>query len=263
MFIKVSVVFIMLTSIVLANNIDVKSIMHDVKWREDGISRFAEVTLKIIDKDGSYRERMVDYIEKDEGMKRSTILYVKSPRDVMRTTILLSNDSSSDTSTVSNIWLYIPILGKTKKLSNQNKNGNFVGSNFQYADLEWIILEDFSYRLLGEEEINGEKTYKIEAKAVNKDVVNKTSYSKKILWINPLYNLVVQADYYNKNDFYTKRLTVEKIKKIDGFWTVTEQTIENFLEEQTSIMSLNNVKYNKKISSKIFRRQSLGKKHRW
>lgn len=251
------------SSMLWANTVTANSVMEHLKWREDGTSRVSEVTLKIMDKDGSFRERSVDYIEKDTQKSRNTLLYVNSPKDVSRTTILLKNDSSVKGATESEIWLYIPVLGKSKKLSSMNKNGNFVGSNFQYSDLEWTILEDFSYKLMGEERIRGEKTYKIEATANSEEVIEKTGYSKKVMWINPEYNLVIQADYYDKRGFYTKRLTVNKIEQISGYWTIIEQVIENFLENQKTIMHLSNVKYNLEISDTVFSRQKLGEKFVW
>lgn len=260
---KTLLLFTVVSSMAWANGVTANTVMENFKWREDGTSRVAEVTLKIIDKDGDIRERSVDYIEKDTQQNRNTILYVKSPKDVSKTTILLKNDSSRKGATESEIWLYVPVLGKTKKLSSMNKNGNFVGSNFQYSDLEWTILEDFSYKLITEERIQGQKTYKIEAVANSADVTEKTGYSKKILWINPEYNLIVQADYYDKKGFYAKRLTVKKIERISGYWTVMEQVIENFLEEQKTVMQLSNVKYNVEIADSVFSRQKLGEKFAW
>lgn len=254
---------LLLSTAVWAGSIDANTVMEHVKWRNDGDSRLAEVTLKITDSDGDVRERSIDYVEKDDGKRRYTILYVKKPKDVRRTTILLINDSTHKNKTESDIWLYIPVLGKSKKLSSQNKSGKFVGSDFQYADLEWIVLEDFTYTLMGEEKVRGRNTYKIKATAADDDVIEKTGYSKKVLWVDPEYNLIVQADFYDKRGFYAKRLDVEDVEDVDGYWTVMRQKIENFIEEEQTEMRLSNVVYNKRIPNNLFRRQKLGKKITW
>ncbi|HIP11805.1 MAG TPA: outer membrane lipoprotein-sorting protein [Arcobacter sp.] len=251
------------TTLIQAQNFDVNQIMNQVKWREDGVSRAANVTLKIIDSSGNTRERIVDYIEKDIGKERYTILYVEKPKDVKKTTILLKNNSSQIGNTASNIWLYIPVLGKVKKLSNQNKSGRFVGSNFRYVDLEWITLEDYQYKFLGEEVLSDRNVYKIEAIAANDTIIEKDGYSKKILWIDVEYNIIVQSLYYNRDNFLIKKLSVKDIQKIDGYWTVIEQVIENYLDKQQTVMILDNVKYDISLPNNIFTKNKLGKKITW
>jgi len=250
-------------SVIFAEVTSAFKIMENLKWRNDGQSRASEIKLDIVDSNGNTRTRKIEYIELDKGKSRFTILYVDSPRDVRKTTILIKNDSSRKNHTKSDIWLYIPILGKTKKLSSKNKSGSFVGSNFQYSDLEWIILEDFIYTLKGEEKVNGRSCYKVEAKALDKNVIEKTSYSKKILWIDKKYDLIVKEDFFNRDGFLFKQLRVNKIKKIDGIRTIVKQTISNLINSQKSIMSLSNVKYDINPSPSIFRKQSLGERPRW
>ncbi len=261
---KLELFYVLLVSTAAwAGSIDADTVMDRVKWRNDGDSRMAEVTLQIMDGDGDVRERSIDYVEKDVGKKRYTILYVKKPKDVRRTTILMKNDSTHEHGTKSDIWLYLPVLGKSKKLSSQNKSGNFVGSDFRYSDLEWIVLEDFIYTLKGKEKVHGRQTYKIEAAAANDDVIEKTGYSKKILWVDPEYNLIVRADFYDKQGFYEKRLDVEDVEKIDGYWTVVRQKIENFIDDRQTEMRLSNIAYNKPVPDRLFRKQKLGKKITW
>lgn len=260
---KIIAIFLVAGSSFLLANSSGDKIMEKFKWREDGKSRASEINLKIKDSSGGTRERKVLYIESDENKLRSTLLYVESPRDVRKTTILIQNDSSKKNITRSDIWLYIPVLGKSKKLSSQNKSGSFVGSNFQYADLEWIILEDFSYKLLGLEKVNGRMFYKIEAIAKNNSVIQKTGYTKKIIWLDKEYKLIVKADFFNRQGFNFKQLRVNNVQKIDGFWTIMKQTINDLVDNQQTIMTLKNVRYNVNPNPSIFNKQNLGEKPAW
>jgi outer membrane lipoprotein-sorting protein len=258
MIIKITTI-LMFVIVYLLNGEDVNQILNDVKWRDDGDTRTADVELKIVSSDGNIRIREVKYLEKDLDKKRDTLLYVKTPRDVRGTTVLIKNDSTVDGDTKEYIWLYIPVLGKSKKLSNLNKSGRFVGSNFRYSDLGWMILEDYKYKLLGKEMLNGQEVYKVEALAKSNDVIDKDGYSRKVLWIDKKYNLIVKANYYNRQGFLLKNLTTQKIQNIDGYWTVLKQTIYNYIDNQKTVMSISNVKYNVKLPNNLFRKSKLGK----
>ena len=235
---------------------DPVALLESVKWREDGDSRTASVTLTLADSKGNERQREVAFIERDSGSVRETRLLIKQPMDVKGTAILLKSDADRSAAD-DDIWLYLPSLKKVKRLSAKNKRGRFVGSEFSYADLEWLRVEDFLYNVMGEESWQGGKLIKLEAIPADDDVIKKTGYSKKVLWVSPLYNLVMKAVYFDDRQRELKTMQVDKVAKHQGYWTAVEQTIENIQTGRSTKMVVNDMNYDVDLKPKLFRQQNL------
>ena len=235
---------------------DPNALMEKVKWREDGVSRTAAVTLWLTDDRGNERQREVAFIERDRDNIRETRLLIQQPLDVKGTAILLKSDADK-VSSEDDIWLYLPALKKVKRLSAANKRGRFVGSEFSYTDLEWLRVEDFSYQLLAEETWQGAPVYKLEALPVAPEVIKKTGYSKKVLWLNPAYDMIVKAVYFDERERELKTMQVDEISKQQGYWTAMVQTIHNLQSGRTTKMVVNEIEYDTAIPTKHFKQQNL------
>ncbi|PSU32787.1 outer membrane lipoprotein-sorting protein [Photobacterium lutimaris] len=235
---------------------DPSTLMENVKWREDGVSRTASVTLLLTDARGNERQREVAFIERDRDNVRETRLLIQQPLDVKGTAILLKSDAEK-ASSEDDIWLYLPALKKVKRLSATNKRGRFVGSEFSYTDLEWLRVEDFSYQLLGAETWQGDTVYKIEALPASQEVIKKTGYSKKVLWVNPNYDMVVKAVYFDERERELKTMQVDEVSQLQGYWTAVVQTIHNLQSGRTTKMVVNDIEYDTTIPAKHFKQQNL------
>ena len=75
------------------------------------------------------------------------------------------------------IWTYMPVLRRVRELRGVDAYEHFLGTDFTYADLGFVRLHPH-YRLLGEEDHGGKKTYKIE-ESVPKE---RAYYSRVITW---------------------------------------------------------------------------------
>ncbi len=249
---------LMMTAPVLAvsDNIDPIELLNQVKWRDDGHSRIADVTLTLIDDSGAERQRQVTFTERDEGQTRSTRLLIKQPLDVKGTAILLQSDAEK-ASAEDDIWLYLPALKKVKRLAAQNKRGRFVGSEFTYADLEWLRVEDFNYQVVGTERFKDHDVIVISATPVDESVKEKTGYGQKTLWVCPEYNLIMRAEYFDDRGRKLKTMQVEQVDKKQGYWTPMTQTIVNHQTGKQTIMAINQIDFDIEIPAKQFRKQDL------
>ncbi len=125
------------------------------------VSSFEAVsTLTITDSKGNQRIRentMASMSEPDGTEKR--IIKFLSPADVKGTGILIFDypEKSDD------MWIYLPALRKTRRIVSKEKSKSFMGSEFSNANMTAPGLEDFSYTLIGEEELEGKVAIIIES----------------------------------------------------------------------------------------------------
>jgi len=247
------------SSLALANpSPDPQHLMEAVKWRADGEARRARARLELLEGEQVRQTREVDYLERDKGQERDTLMYINQPRDVAGTSLLLQS-SAERSSDDDNIYLYLPALRKSKRLAARNKRGRFVGSEFSYADLEWLRPEEFHYRNLGQDKWQGRSVVHLEATVSDDRVIEKTGYSKKELWVDPDYALVVRALYFDEQGRQLKQMEVEQVSQIQGYWTITRQVVRNLQTGKGTRMLVDEVQYDPPINDRLFTKQQLGR----
>jgi outer membrane lipoprotein-sorting protein len=62
---------------------------------------------------------------------------------------------------------------------------------------------------------------------------------------------------FDKKGALLKVATLEKVEKIDGFWTPMVQKMENVQEKTTSTITIKQMKYNVELPNDIFSRARL------
>lgn len=233
-----------------------KEIMDKVKWREDGENRQSHLDIILTEKDGFIRKREVSYYEKDYGKDRKTYLHVNKPADVKSTAILINSYDEAKNSE-DDIWLYIPALRKIKRLAARNKQGRFVGSEFIFADMERLHLKDYDYEFVGEDTLQGRKTFKVDAYASSDRTTEKTGYSRRMIWVDSERFVVLKEQYFDPQGVLLKELTTNKVEHISSYWIATEQTLVNHQSGRKTDLIISDLKFDQPMSDIIFSKQSL------
>lgn len=127
-------------------------------------------TMTIIDDKGRERVRKIAAVSKlyDNGETEKRLIRFLSPADVRGTGLLTYDYEKED----DDIWLFMPALRKTRRIISSEKSKNFMGSEFSYADMTPPTLDDFSYKILGELEVEGTLCWEIEMVPKDFDVAD-------------------------------------------------------------------------------------------
>ena len=145
---------------------------------DDGI---AEVTMTIVNSKGKERLREFSMLRMDlvDGGRQNYYTYFKKPHDVSRLTFMVHKmPEASD-----NRWLYIPSVDLVKRISADDKNSSFVGSDFTYEDVSGRHWSEDNHTLLGEDTYNGRAVYKVESVPKEK----YKGFSRKVTLIDKEY----------------------------------------------------------------------------
>src|SRR5262249_59197394 len=67
-------------------------------------------------------------------------------------------------------WLSTPAINRVRRIAAQERRQRFLGTDFTNEDMAERVLDDYTYKLIGEGEVvEGDKTNKIEARPVSPD----------------------------------------------------------------------------------------------
>lgn len=149
-------------------------------------------------------------------------------------------------------WLRLS-SGKIKRIAGSDKGKSFVNSHFYYEDLTSRDIDDYDYKLLGEETVKGESCYKVEAvKREKKDRV----YTKSILYVRKSDYFIVRIDLFKNNKFH-KYVENSDVRKIDGILTPFEITMTLANGKGDTQLKVQSVTYNENIPSRKFNKEAL------
>src|SRR5690554_4570929 len=120
-------------------------------------SKVMEQEMLLYTRSGSVRNRDVKLWNKlDTDGNRKMLVRFTAPANIAGTSFLSVDDD---------MWLYMPALGKVKRIAGSAKQGNFMGSDLSYEDMEALgstgFQNDYTAELMTEEEgVNG-KIYQL------------------------------------------------------------------------------------------------------
>lgn len=182
----------------IMKKVDTQTVPKDMK---------SMMKMNLIDKKDNVRQRdLKNYRLSDEKM----IMWFLSPADVKGSCFLkFENDDKDD-----DMWIYLPALGKVRRIASSATNGSFMGSDFTYEDMGDRNLKDFTYKLLKEETVDGKQCWVIESKP--KSGVT-TDYSKIVSWIWKDEYIAVKEESYDKKGTLRKIKTVQ-LTKVKSYW---------------------------------------------
>lgn len=205
--------------------------------------------MNLIDKSNQVRQRdLKTYKLGDE----KTMMWFLNPADVKGSSFLkISHDDRDD-----DMWIYLPALGKVRRIASSATNGSFMGSDFTYEDMGDRKLKDYTYKLLKTESYSGKECSVIEC--TPKSGVS-TDYSKIISWIWK------DGDYFTmKEEFYNKKGTLKKIKtadvvKIKTYWVPKKYTMNDLSVNHKTELVFDKIEVDTGIDPKIFDQVNMTK----
>jgi outer membrane lipoprotein-sorting protein len=237
-----------------------RAIMERVDARDDGSSQISSMEMILIDKGGHERKREMRSFRKDIGEDLHTIIFFVSPPDVENTGFLTYDydDAAKD----DDQWLYLPALRKTKRIASNEKDGSFMGSDFAYADMTRRNLEEYTFKILKEDNVRGEKVWVIEVTPVSQTIIDKYGYEKSVVFVRQDIDMVVRGVNWLKSGGKLKYMDVKELEQIDGVWVAKEiemTTKNGKVTEHSTIMKFSNISMNPTIEEDLFSIRRLEK----
>jgi len=203
-----------------------------------------EMTMILESKKGEKRERTLSAFTRREGENKSkSIIFFNSPSDVKGTSFLVWTDENKQDKQ----WLYLPALQRVRQISSSGKGESFMGTELTFFDMGSQDINDYTYTLVKEENVNNEMCFVIKA------VPKKVEYYNAItIWIRKSNYIPIKADFYDTKGQYLKQGLFMNVKTIKGINTPTHIEISNEQNGRKTIIDLNNIIYDSGLKDNIF-----------
>ena len=237
-----------------------REIMDLADTRDDGDRGIQDMKMLLIDRNGGQRKRTIRSFRMDKGPDTWSIMFFLDPPDVKDTGFLTYDYDDIDRD--DDQWLYLPALKKTKRIASGDKSGSFMGSDFTYADMTDRNLDQYDYRLLKEDVLDGVPVWIVEAIPNTEKEIEETGYTKQILFVRKDNHVMVRAKSWLKKGGRNKYFDVKNLEEIDGIWTPTEMHMTTKKGKKTlhkTVLLSDNVRYNQPLDDDEFSVRQLEK----
>jgi hypothetical protein len=216
-----------------------------------GNSMRARVSMKLINRQGSVREREMTILRLNLGKSggdQRYYIYFHGPADVRGTSFLIWKYPARE----DDRWIYVPTLNLVKRISTDDKRSSFVGSDFTYEDVSSRDLEDEIHALVRQEDFDGRPTYVVES---NPKV--QFGYSRRVSWIDRERWLPLKEEYFDARNEPLRTYTADKVERIGGQWAVTVRTMKNLQSGHRTEVVFRETEYGVDIKQDIFTERYL------
>jgi outer membrane lipoprotein-sorting protein len=232
---------------------DARKIMEGVYRQDTSRDTTWRGKLDVVDKKGIARSRKFT-VRKIGGLGNSkTLVRFTDPPELRGVGLLSINQRG----VADRQWLYTPAIQRVRRIAAQERRQRFFGSDFTNEDMSERALDDFTYKLIGDgEEIEGRKTYKIEARPVSPD---KSQYAYIHIWVAKDAPYSVMAEMYDKQGQKQRILKAGNLEKISGVWVAKRVEMSTPAEGTKTILTLEDIRFNAGLKEDMFTQQTLEK----
>ena len=139
---------------------DARQIVAESQKRSQSKSLQYEGTLEVLGSANKVSVKHWEFARTGSFGVSKSILRFTAPAEVKGVALLIVNhpDRASDQ------WMWTPGLARDRHIALQNRATGFFGTGFSFEDLEERDVNQFDYKLLGVETVDGQQCWKIESK---------------------------------------------------------------------------------------------------
>ncbi len=219
----------------------------------------ANATFTLTNKEGVSRVRKTQGYTRLQANDADTMRLVRflSPADVKGTATLLVEHANAD----DDMWIYLPALGKVRRLSAANKKDSFVGTDFSYGDVIGYKPEEWNHKLVKEDSIEGAAGYVIESTPVNDTVRQNSGYSKRLSWVRKDNFVAARTEFWDLANQPLKRIVFRDIQQVGSNrrWQPMFAEAENLQTGHRTVIQFESFQADQNVAESLFTPRALEK----
>src|SRR5436309_2875281 len=228
-----------------------RQIVEEAQRRTNAQSQRYEGTLQVVDAKSKITEKRWQYDRIGSHGSSKSVLRFTAPPEVKGVALLVVNhpERSSDQ------WMWTPAINRERRIAIQDRSTRFFGTDFSFEDLEERDTNQFDYKLLGEEPIDGAPCWKIQSTPKQTKV---SQYTHSYLWIREDNYAFAQIENYNK-DQLVRRAHYSDIRNDQGIWTAHQIDMHDLKRNSHTILIIEKLQYKVPMKDDAFTRQALSR----
>lgn len=154
------------------------------------------------------------------------------------------------------LWIYTPTTDRTIQIAGHLLRQSVMGSDMSYEDMmdDRKLLDIYTAKNAGMEEVDGRKTYLIELTAK----VDDAAYETQKMWVDSERFVALKQELYAKSGKLLKRVELSDVQEIDGRWFPFKMTYKDMLKDgKGTEYQIQKIAFNQDIPAYQFTKAAL------
>jgi len=236
---------------------------RQVEDRESAKDARIAMRMRLFDRQQRVRERALTLTSMRGGAGRPvpgdrSLIRFTFPNDIKGTAFLVWEQPQADDER----FLYLPSLGRVRRIAGSEAQESFVGSDFTYEDIGGREFDDYTYRLI-EGGTAPTKWTAPDGAAYPVSVLESRSrdanarFPRVVSLVRRDSLVVVHAEIHNKRDEIQKTYEALRVEKVAGYWTVREMRMSDAIQRTRTELVFEKVEYDVGLKADDFSRREL------
>jgi hypothetical protein len=234
-----------------------EAVARAVEARDVGKDSRGEMRMRLYDRQGRVRERVMSiaFLRGNGGTGDRTLVRFTYPNDIRGTSFLVWEHPDGDDER----FLFLPALGRVRRIAGQEKQESFVGSDLSYEDIGGRDVADYTYAFAAENAVwtaaDGSKVpaWALESRA--KDAGAEFPRSVSLVLKDRFVS--VHADIFNRRNERAKTFDVTRLERVDDIWTALDLVVANERDKTRTELTTTMLHYNLGLKPGDFDRRQL------
>jgi hypothetical protein len=233
----------------LARAQDARQIVEETQNRGHAASEYYEGYLRVVNAKNKITEKRWRYDRVGSSGKSKAVLRFTAPAEVKGVALLIVNhpDRASDQ------WMWTPALERDRRIAFQDRRTRFFGTDFSFEDLEERDVDQYDYKMLGDDSLDGVACWKIESRPKQS---KSSQYDRSTVWIRKDHYVMWQIENYSK-DKLIRRAKYRDLENTEGIWTARTIEMADLTANSRTILALEKLRYNTPMKEDSFTLQAL------
>jgi len=244
---KLAAICLLCTSALLAQG--ARQIVAEAENRSRSKSQQYQGTLEVIGASNKISLKRWEYRRIGSYGTSKSILRFTAPAEVKGVALLIVNH----TDRASDQWMWTPSIERDRRIATQDRSTRFFGTDFSFEDLEERDVDQFDYKLAGDDRVDGAACWKIESKPKES---KSSQYTSSLVWVRKDNFVVAQVEDYTK-DKLIRGIHYSDIQNVDGIWTPRTVEVFDANRKSRTVLKLEKLEYNVPMKDEDFTIEAL------
>lgn len=232
-------------------------VARQVDQRDTGRDSRADMRMRLFDRRGRMRERalIITAMRGADGSGDRTLIRFTYPNDIRNTAFLVWEHPDADDER----FLYLPALGRVRRIAGEEKQESFVGSDLSYEDIGGRDIADYTWSFADQNATwtapDGKRVaaWALESRAKDRSA----QYPRSVSLVLKDRFIIAHAEAFNARNERAKVFDVKRLERIDNIWSVMDLTVVNERDNTRTELSTTSLKYNLGLTENDFNRRQL------
>ncbi len=228
---------------------DARQIVDEAQKRSRSNSERYEGLLQVINDKGKIADKSWTFTRIGSHGNSKSVLRFTAPAEVKGVALLVVNhpDRASDQ------WMWTPAIARDRRIALQDRSQRFFGTDFSFEDLEERDVDQYDYRMLGDDTVEVTACWKIEARPKSS---KSSQYTLSRVWIRKDNYAFALIENEAKGQL-ARRLRYLDLKNVQGIWTALRLEMTDLRRNSRTVLKLEKLEYNTPMKDEDFTLQAL------